>query len=102
MRAAVPVHDHETIRRWAEERGGRPACVTGAGVGDDHGLIRIEFPGPPGESSLQLISWDEWFRKFEESGLALLIEETTEDGEKSNFNKLVRRETAEVNGGSRS
>ncbi|MFB3815254.1 MAG: hypothetical protein ACE14L_14195 [Terriglobales bacterium] len=87
--------DHDEIRRWAEERGARPACVRRTGGGEDVGMIRLDFPGFGGEESLEHISWDEWFRKFDESNLALLVQDTTARGEKSNFNKLVGRETAE-------
>jgi ferritin-like metal-binding protein YciE len=90
---ARPLIDHEEIRRWAEERGGRPACVKGTGGRGDIGMIRIDFPGYTGEESLQPISWDDWFRKFDERGLALLVQDTTARGQKSNFNKLVKRET---------
>jgi hypothetical protein len=44
------------------------------------------------------ISWDDWFAKFDESGLALLFQEETAGGERSNFNKLVKRETVEGQG----
>ena len=57
-------------------------------------MIRLDFPGYSGEDSLQEISWDDWFDKFEESDLALVVQETTAEGQKSNFNKLVKR-TAE-------
>ena len=90
--------DHETIRRWAEERGARPACVRGTGGKGDIGMLRLDFPGYSGEESLQQISWDEWFQKFDERGLALLYQERTAGGEKSNFNKLVSRETARKSG----
>ena len=33
--------------------------------------------------------WDEWFERFDANDLALLHEDTTDDGERSNFNKLV-------------
>ena len=87
--------DHETIRKWAEERGGRPSAVKRTGGKDDPGIIRIDFPGYSGEDSLEEISWDEWFEKFDRNKLALLYQEETKDGERSNFNKLVSRETAE-------
>lgn len=86
--------DHDTIRKWAEERGGKPAEVASTAKGDDVGIIRIDFPGFSGENQLQEISWDDWFRKFDEANLALVYEEETADGQKSNFNKLVGRETA--------
>ncbi len=85
---------HEEIRRWAEERGGRPVAVKGTGGKGDIGMIRIDFPGYSGAESLQPISWDEWFQKFEESNLALVYQEKTAAGQKSNFNKLVSREEA--------
>jgi hypothetical protein len=87
--------DREEIQKWAEERGAKPACVKSTGGGDDPGIIRLDFPGYSGGDSLEEISWDEWFEKFEENNLALLYQEETKDGEKSNFNKIVSRETAE-------
>ena len=93
--------DHGEISRWAEERKAKPACVRGTGSKQDVGMIRLDFPGYSGETSLQPISWDEWFKKFDEHNLALLHQDTTASGEKSNFNKLVSRETAEENGSRR-
>lgn len=95
------ITDHQEIRRWAEERGAKPACVRGTGGGDDAGIVRLDFPGYSGADSLEHIGWDEWFDKFERSNLALLVQDTTAGGEKSNFNKLVSR-TGASRGGSRS
>jgi hypothetical protein len=86
--------DHDEIQRWAEERGGQPACVRGTGGKGDTGMLRIDFPGYSGDDSLEHISWDEWFEKFDERQLALLHQDETAGGAKSNFNKLVSRETA--------
>src|SRR5581483_5572843 len=91
--------DHEEIRIWAEERGGKPSRVKRTGRGDDPGILRIDFPGYSGADSLEEISWDEFFEKFDESGLALLYQETTSGGQKSNFNKLISRETAHASTG---
>lgn len=88
--------DHDTIRRWAESRGGEPACVRGTGSADDPGIIRLDFPGYSGEESLEKISWNQWFDKFEEQGLALIYQEQTDSGDKSNFNKLVERDSDEA------
>lgn len=85
--------DHEEIRKWAEQRGGAPACVRGTGGRGDTGMIRIDFPDGP-EPSLQQISWDEWFQKFDANELALLYQDKTADGRQSRFNKLVSRESA--------
>ena len=85
--------DHDEIRRWAEERDGRPASVKGTGGGADPGILRIDLPGGAGEESLEHISWDEWFEKFEEQGLAAILQEQKSDGEPSTFVKLVSRDS---------
>jgi len=92
--AAHPMTDHDEIRQWAEERRGKPACVRGTGSRGDIGMLRLDFPGYTGAQSLQPISWDDWFEKFDERGLALLVQDRTSRGQKSNFNKLVSREAA--------
>ena len=97
MASARPTVDHEEIRRWAELRDGKPACVRGTGGRGDVGMLRLDFPGYSGGDTLEEISWDEWFRQFDENNLALLIQDRTSDGELSNFNKLVNRDTVEEN-----
>jgi hypothetical protein len=92
MTTSTMTTDHETIRKWAEERGGKPAAVKATHKGDNTGIIRIDFPGYSGEESLEPISWEEFFEQFEDSKLALVFQEETESGQKSNFNKLVNRE----------
>jgi hypothetical protein len=88
--------DHKQIRKWAEERGAKPACVRGTGGKHDIGMLRLDFPGYTGEDRLETISWDDWFRKFDESKLALVYQEETADGQRSNFNKLVSRDNVET------
>jgi hypothetical protein len=85
--------DHEAIRRWAEERGGKPAAVKRTyEPGKQTGILRIDFPGYSGKDSLEEISWDESFGKSEGANLAFVYEDETSEGEKSNFNKPVRRD----------
>lgn len=86
--------DHEEIRKWAEDRNGKPSVVKATHEGDT-GILRIDFPGYSGKESLEEISWDEFFDIFEDSELALVYQEKTKDGKKSNFNKLVSRDEAE-------
>ncbi|MBO9612891.1 MAG: hypothetical protein J7619_09365 [Dyadobacter sp.] len=82
--------DHDTIRAWVEKRGGVPSVVKGtAKKKDGDGILRIDFPGYSGEDSLQEISWEEFFRKFDESQLEFLYQEKTADGKESRFNKFV-------------
>jgi hypothetical protein len=90
---SIVTTDHDEIREWAEERGARPACVKGTGhKTGDVGMIRLDFPGYSGEESLQPITWEEFFKAFEENELALVYQEETAGGQKSNFNKLIQRE----------
>lgn len=88
--------DHEEIQQWAEERDARPACVRGTGNRGDIGMIRLDFLGYSGERSLEEIEWDDWFQKFDDSGLALLVQDERAQGESSDFNKLVKRESAQA------
>jgi hypothetical protein len=83
--------DHETIRKWAEKHGGKPAAVRRTHQGGDVGIIRIMFPNAPQSEHDELveISWDELFEEFDKRELALLYEPD------SMFNKIVGRETAE-------
>lgn len=70
--------------------------VKGTGSEEDVGVIRLHFPEFSEENEkLERIDWDEWFDEFDQRSLALLVEETTADGNQSNFNKLINRETAE-------
>ena len=88
--------DHEEIRRWAEKRDAMPACVRNTGRGKDVGIIRLDFPGYGGAGSLEEISWDEWFDKFDQNNLAFVYQDEKKDGEGSTFFKLVSRERAQV------
>jgi hypothetical protein len=76
--------DHETLRRWVEERRGHPAMVEGTEI------LRIDFDEPDdGDENLRPVSWDEFFRVFDERGLEFLHQERTRDGKISRFNKFV-------------
>jgi hypothetical protein len=87
--------DHDTIRHWAEQRGATPSCVKGTGSRSDPGIIRLDFAGYTVEDTLAPIEWDAWFRKFEDSGLALIV-----DDRKPNFNTLVSRDSVGTTAGS--
>lgn len=83
--------DHETIRKWADSHGGKPAAVDRTHSDEDVGIVRIMFPDAPQSEhdSLVEISWEEFFREFEERNLALLYDP---DGR---FSKIVGRDTVE-------
>ena len=86
--------DHEKIKKWVEERGGRPAMVKGTAKEGRFGVLRIDFPGYTGEETLEPITWDEFFWAFDENKLAFLFQEETKDGDESRFSKLINRDSA--------
>src|SRR4051812_25458221 len=86
--------DHDEIRQWAEERGARPARVKGTGGNGDPGIIRLDFPGYTGADKLEPLPWSQWFKAFDANDLALIVQDRTASGRRSNFNKLVSRGTA--------
>jgi hypothetical protein len=93
MTDAVKTTDHGTIRQWVEERNGKPANVAGTSKGaEEVGLVRIDFTDDSEDDrSLDAISWDEFFDKFEEKQLAFLYQDQKANGEPSTFNKFVSR-----------
>jgi len=82
--------DHDVIRRWAEERGAKPATVKGTERTDPSGVLRLQFPGYGGER-LQEISWEEFFSKFDDKELEFLYQDDRSSGETSHFFRLVKR-----------
>jgi hypothetical protein len=93
MSTATKTTDHDEIRRWIEERGGRPARVKDTGGKGDAGLLRVDFDDPGGDDDdrLEEISWDDFFATFDENKLAFLHQDETSGGDQSRFNKFVER-----------
>jgi hypothetical protein len=90
MAQAIATTDHDTIRRWVEERNGHPAVVKTT-HGERGGLLRIDFGEP--EESLESIEWDEFFDTFDQSNLAFLYQDETAGGRTSRFAKFVDRDS---------
>ncbi|HEY2665390.1 MAG TPA: hypothetical protein VGK51_00980 [Actinomycetota bacterium] len=93
--------DHEEIRRWVEEHGGKPATIRGTARDGEAGLLTIDFPGGTGDDRLEHIDWDEWFRKFDENNLAFVYQASRADGGDSTFFRLVHRDSVEERAQSR-
>lgn len=98
--------DHETIRRWAESRGGRPVAARGTAstgspgrafpclnhpLGPQPHVLDIDLAGAPPDERLEPIPWDVFFERFEERRLAFLYREEQDDGTESTFFRLVER-----------
>ncbi len=90
--------NHDEIRQWVEARGGYPAMVIGTGKNGDPGVLRIDYPEYSGQDTLERITWDEFFRKFDEANLAFLYQEETKEGAPSRFSKLVNRSEVKTMG----
>ena len=80
--------NHSTIKKWAEERNGKPSIVE-ATEKNRSGLLRIDFNEK--EEGLKEISWDKFFEIFDENDLAFLYQEET-NGSKSRFFKIIDKE----------
>ncbi len=91
MPLAKTTKDHDEIRQWAEQRGGKPAVVAATEGENETGILRLMFPNAPhhNDGALEEISWEEFFEKFDASGLQLTYQEKTADGQISDFNKLT-------------
>lgn len=87
--------DHKQIKQWVEERGGHPARVKGTAVRGNSGVLLIDYPGYSGTQTLEAISWDEFFKGFEENQLAFLYEDKKKAGSQSRFSKLINRDWAQ-------
>ena len=90
MAEAKTTTDHNEIKRWIEKRHGHPAAVKATHSKKDAGILRVDFE-PVDEESLEEISWEEFFDKFEKEKLAFLYQDTTKDGKPSRFFKFVER-----------
>lgn len=77
---------HEVIKQWAEARNGVPATVPGTEHGDHLGVLRIDFGAK--NDQLRQVSWDEWFKSFDERRLNFIYQEQRSDGSQSNFFQL--------------
>jgi hypothetical protein len=86
MSEATTTTDHDEIRKWVEARQGRPSLIRTSGKG---GVLRIDFRDA--EEEFEEISWEDFFRIFDESDLAFLHQDKTADGKTSRFNKFVNR-----------
>jgi hypothetical protein len=81
---SLATRSHAVIKHWAEERGAEPATVRSTKEQDRPRVLRFNFPDYGGKN-LQPISWDDWFKPFDERQLVFLFQEHKVDGQQSNF-----------------
>lgn len=100
MALSKTTQDHDEIQEWAEKRGAIPSEVASTERKGEPGILRFQFPKAKNanDSKLKKISWDDFFEKFDESGLALVYQDATAEGAESNFNKLIHPENDKSTG----
>jgi hypothetical protein len=85
---SLVTQDHDVIRQWAEQRDAVPATIAGTEHDGHLGVLRFDFGGDSENDRLQHVSWDEWFRTFDERELRFIFQEHRSDGSESNFFRL--------------
>ncbi len=84
--------NHQEIKQWAEKYGGKPQIIDDPQALADMPGVRIDFPGKTDdeflpETKVRDVSWDDFFKKFEENQLAFLyIPEFNPKNHKALFN----------------
>lgn len=87
MAEAKVTQDHNIIRKWAEARGGKPSAVAQTQSPGDSGILRLDFE--PKDKGLDVLTWGEFFEKFDEAELSFLYQDKTDDGKVSRFHKFI-------------
>lgn len=84
--------DHDIIRDWIEERNGTPVTILGA---DDEEVIDIAFG--PQTPDFEAITWEEFFERFDQSGLVFqYTDETIPGEEKQGYNFVSADESTDL------
>jgi hypothetical protein len=83
MLNTIQTSDHKFIQLWAEQRNGRPAVINETTNDNVTGVLRIKFPDDT--SNLKVITWEEFFKEFDENGMMFLFSDSPED----RYNKFI-------------
>src|SRR5215475_433113 len=84
--------DHRRIRRWVTSHRGRPALVK-----SEPKSLYIRFPShPKNDDSLELISWDQFFDRFDADQLAMRFVSEPSTGHGSPPVSFVSRNTVQA------
>jgi len=79
--------DHDEIRDWVEDRGGRPALALESATNE--APLRIDF-GTSTEG-LRSVSWEEFFKRFEAGDLAFMYDPDASDAASGTICSFVDR-----------
>jgi hypothetical protein len=90
--------DQIKIMQWVTEHNGSPAVIDAPEAKGDKVGLRINFPGFLDERELadfqetKTVSWEEFFKIFEEQKLLFMYDDKTKDSNPVNWYKLGKRE----------
>lgn len=90
--------NHTVIRSWAEAHGGKPALIVDSNQLDREVGLRLDFPGRADEALLSHahhnkdVTWEEFFKHFEEQALAFEYLETPGDIDLPDAYRFLKRE----------
>jgi len=93
-KSSITTTDHAVIKQWIEYRNGKPTALRPNNNRGKEGadLLRIDFPGGR-EDSLEAVTWEEFFRKFEKYELAFQYRREEKNGETSFHYEFADRNT---------
>ncbi|HYC71958.1 MAG TPA: hypothetical protein VEB66_12170 [Opitutaceae bacterium] len=83
--------DHRRIRRWAEDRKGRPVAVKYAGT-DPAATLRFEFGDRRVDPDVDELTWTDFFERFEDLRLAFVHDRDGPNGARGSFHKFAPRD----------
>lgn len=87
MSSSDVTQDHEKIKSWITQHGGKPAVVEGTeDNGSGAGLLRVKFDDK--QDDLVELDWQEFFSTFDQKGLSFLYQSEPKD---SRFFKFIEQ-----------
>jgi hypothetical protein len=95
MKDTVSTIDHNEIKSWTEERKGAPASLKEPSEEASNLILRILFNGDKNVNQAKEISWEQFFKLFEQHQLALVYKHENFGGKLSNSHRFVFRDEIE-------
>ena len=82
---SLVTRSHDVILQWAEKRNAMPATVPGTEHDGHVGVLRFDIPGWGSRTSLEHVTWEQWFETFDERKLVMIYQDHMRNGRQSNF-----------------
>jgi hypothetical protein len=82
---SLVTRSHDVILQWANKRNAMPATIPGTEHDGRLGVLRFDIPGWGSRTSLEHVTWEQWFETFDDRRLVLIYQEEMRSGRQSNF-----------------